>query len=158
MVIAIEVRAIRRHVVEHTIENQPDTQLLCVLRQVVPVFLLAEIRIDMQIVLRVVTVVRSGVEDGVHVDRVYSERLEITKLLVDALQVAAKVVTSTRPFPVRSARLRSAEAPGARTVRLRIGAAVALWKGVPRKREDRVVVARIAGMRIVIVSTVAEAI
>src|SRR6202022_428322 len=49
----------------------------------------AECRINMEIIVRVVTVVRAGGENRVHVDGVHAQRLDIVQFILNAEQVAA---------------------------------------------------------------------
>ena len=56
------------NVVEDAVQHDAHAELVGMLHQVLPVFLRAEVGIDLEIVLRIVAMVGSGVEDGVEVD------------------------------------------------------------------------------------------
>ena len=152
VVVAVEQRAVGRHVVEHAVEDHPDPPLGRVLDEVVEVLLGAEVGIDLRVVLGVVRVVRPGVEDRVEVDRRDAQRVEVGELLVDAPQVAAHVVAATRLLAGAAV----VEARRALRVGHRVVAAVALGQRVPVELQDRIVVADVAGLRVVVGPAVPE--
>ena len=60
--------------VEHTIHDDAYPELVCMLDQVIPVFLGAEVGIDLVIILGIVTVIGGRVEDGVEVKGIHPKR------------------------------------------------------------------------------------
>jgi hypothetical protein len=144
-------------VVEDAVEDDPDADLVGMLDEVLPVLLGAEGGIDLRVVLRVVRVVRAGVEDRVEIDRVDAGRLEDLELLVDALEIAAVVVAPARLLLGRAVgRWGRVEPP--RAVRRGVGvvAAIALGLDAPRQLHDRIVVPDRAGRQVVADPAVAE--
>src|SRR5690606_2572164 len=91
-VIAVEERAVARHVIENAIEDQANATFVGFLNQPAKCLQIAEERIDLQIVDRVVAVVRARLEDWVQVDSRYTKTGEIVQFLDDAGQVAAEKV------------------------------------------------------------------
>jgi hypothetical protein len=70
VVVAVEERAVRRHVVEDAVEDDVHPERVRLLDDELELLLVAEVRVDLQVVRRVVAVVRAGPEDRVQVDRV----------------------------------------------------------------------------------------
>ena len=132
MAIAIKNRAVGRHVVEDTVQNDAHSALPGVLDQIVPVFLGPEVRVNLVVVLGIVAVVGRGIEDRVEVNRRDAERLQVIQILVDPLQVAAHVVSTSRRLSRRAGgSWRWIEAPRACGRRVGVVAAVALGFGIP---------------------------
>src|ERR1700675_1732499 len=75
--------------VEHAVENElhAATARLSSKRGESGIF--AELRINVEIIVRVVTVVRARGENRVHVDGVHAQRLDIVQFVLNAEQVAA---------------------------------------------------------------------
>ena len=61
----------------------------------------AERRIDMEVVVGVIAVVRPGLEDRIHIDGVHTQALQIVEFVLDAKQIAAEELVAecarTRP-------------------------------------------------------------
>ena len=157
--VAVEERAIRRHVVEHAVEDDLHAARARPVDEVLEVLHRPEVRIDRAVVGGVVAVVRLRREDRVEVDRRDAEALQVVELARDAREVAAHVVAAARALDRRAPRRRVAvEAPRAVRRRVGVAAAVALGLRVPRQLQDRVVVAHVAGLRVVLRVPVAEAV
>src|SRR4030067_3264127 len=97
MVVAVEEWAVGGEMVEHPIQDDAYPELVGVLDQVLPVLLSAEVWIDLEITLRVVSVIGGGVEERVKVKRIHSECLQVVQVPVDPFQVTPHVVTPTWP-------------------------------------------------------------
>ena len=88
VVVAVEVLAVRRDVVEHAVEDDPDAGAVGRAHQLGELLVCAEERVDAQVVLRVIGVVAGSVEDGVEVDRRDAQALQVADAPGDAGQVA----------------------------------------------------------------------
>src|ERR1700682_4034448 len=71
----------------------------------------AECRINVEIIVRVVTVVRARGENRVHVDAVHAERLDIVQFVLNAEQVAAVELVAVLAGAARGGTARIAD-PG----------------------------------------------
>ena len=91
-VIAVEVEAVRRGVVEDTVEDETDSLCLGSGRQRGERRVSPERRVDVHVVGRVVAMVRSGVEDRREPDRLDAERLQVVELVLDPLEIPAEEV------------------------------------------------------------------
>ena len=76
-------------VVEHAIEHDPDPALVGGVEQLAQGVVAAQQRVDREVVVRVVAVVRCRREDRRQVQRIDPEVLEVAEMLGDAPQVAA---------------------------------------------------------------------
>ena len=85
--------------VEHAIQDNAHAQLIGMLDQVVKILLRAEVGIDLVVILCVVAVVGTGVEDRIKVKSVDAQRGQIIQVLIDALQVAAEVIAAAARLP-----------------------------------------------------------
>ena len=118
-VVAVEVHAVRRGVIEHAVENDLHAAAVQFRRQRGEGRVAAERRIDVQIVVGVVAVIGAGREDRVHVDGVDAERLDVIEFVLHALQIAAveliaELVVAGRAGIARIADLRVPEVVGER--------------------------------------------
>ena len=87
--IAVEVDRIVACVVEHTVENDGNAELLCRLTQLGKVLLGAQDRVDLGVVGRVVAVVARGFKDRVEVDCRKAQFGDAGQVFLDALERAA---------------------------------------------------------------------
>ena len=86
----VEIDAVVAGVAEHAVQQDPDPGGLCLPAQPGKTLLVAEARVDLQIVGGVVLVVAGGQEDGIEVQHADPHGLEIGQLFPDALQGAAE--------------------------------------------------------------------
>ena len=75
MVVAVKERAVGGHVIEHAIQHDAYAKLVGMLDQIIPILLRAKVGIDLLIVLRIVGMVGTGVEDRVEVNGIDTQRL-----------------------------------------------------------------------------------
>src|ERR1700732_4053125 len=75
--------------VEHAVENELQGATSRLSSQRGQSSISAECRINVEIIVRVVTVVRARGENRVHVDGVHAEQLDIVQFVLNAEQVAA---------------------------------------------------------------------
>src|SRR5690349_6402929 len=137
--------------VEDAVQHDPDAALIGMLDEVPPVGQIAEVGIDLIVMLRVVAVAAAGVEDRVEVDGVDAKRRQVIDQLVYAAQVTTVIIAPTRLlYGGAGGRRCGIEAPRTARSGVRIVAAVAFGEDTPRELEHGVVVAHIAGPRIVI--------
>ena len=71
--------------IEHAIQHNAHAELIGMLDQIVEILLGAEVRIDLEIILRIIRVIGARIEDRVEVQRIDTERLQIFQFLIDAL-------------------------------------------------------------------------
>ena len=86
---AVEVAGVGAHVVEDAVQDDRDAVLLGVHAQGPEALLVAEQRIDAQVVRRVVAVVARRLKDRVEIDRRDAQVLQVAEPLADALEGAA---------------------------------------------------------------------
>ncbi len=133
--------------VEDAVQQHLDPVLVRRLHHLHEVGLLAQVRIDLRVVARVVTVVRAGPEDRVQVDDGHAEALQVRHLLRDPGEVTAEVVAAVRALGADG--LVRPEALLARLERVGVVPAPALRHRAPRHAHDAVerrrrLVARVA--------------
>ena len=86
---AVEVAGVGAAVVEDAVEDDRDPPLGGVDAQLAEALLIAQHRIDAQVVGGVIAVVARRLEDGVEIEHRHAELLEIVEVLADALERAA---------------------------------------------------------------------
>ena len=89
---AVEIYAVAAHVGKHAVEHNADAHRLRFLAELAQLLFIAEHRVDLHIVARVVFMVGSRGKDRVEVDHAHAHILQIGQLLADALKVAAEEV------------------------------------------------------------------
>ena len=87
--VAVEVDRIVARVVEHTVQNDGNAQLLGRLAQLGKVLLGAQNRIDLGVICGVVAVVARGFKNGVEVDGCKAQLSDAGQVFLDALERAA---------------------------------------------------------------------
>ena len=87
--VAVEIDGVVARVVEHTVENDGNAQLLGRLTQFGKVLLGAQNRIDLGVIGGVVAVVTRGFKNGVEVDSCKSQLGDARQVFLDALERAA---------------------------------------------------------------------
>ena len=87
--VAVEVDRIVARVVEHTVQDDGNVQLLGRLTQLGKVLLGAQDRVDLSVVCRVVAVVARGLKDGVEVDGRKAQFGDARQVFLNALERAA---------------------------------------------------------------------
>ena len=143
--------------IEDAIQNDVDVLFAGVLDQIIPIFLRAEIGIDFVVVLGIVAVIGTAIKDGVEVDGGDAERFEIIEPFIHALEIAAEIITSARTFLGGAVIGRGGiEAPRTISCAIRVVAAVAFGQCSPLEFNDRIIVADITGLRVVVVAAVEE--
>src|SRR4030081_2150608 len=75
--------------IEHAVENELHAAPISLSSKRGESGISAECRINVEIIVRIVTVVRARGENRVHVDGVHAQRLDIVQFVLDAEQVAA---------------------------------------------------------------------
>ena len=80
MMIAVKERAVRRHVVEHAIQYNAHAQLIGMLDQVIEILLRAKVGIDLVVILRVIGMVGTCIEDRIKVKRVDTQRFQVISI------------------------------------------------------------------------------
>ena len=73
MTVPIEKLAIGRNMVEDAVQNDPHAALGRMLHEVFPIFLRPEIRINLEVVLRVVPVIGGGIKDRIQIQCIHTE-------------------------------------------------------------------------------------
>ena len=71
VMVAVKKRAVGGEVIKDAVKNDPHSILIGVFRQVFPILLRAEVRIDLRVVPSVVSMVRGRVKDWIEIQRVY---------------------------------------------------------------------------------------
>ena len=145
--------------IEHAIQNDVDLFFAGVFHQILPILLRAKVGIDLIVILGVVAVVGTRIEDRVEINGGNAEGLEIVERLIHTLEVAAEIITAARLFLGWAVGGRGGvETP--RTIRRAIGviAAVSFRQCTPFEFEHRVIVADIAGLRVIVGAAVEEAV
>ena len=89
VLVTVEVDGVAAAVVPHAVENNGDAHLGGLVAQAAERRLVAQHRIDAQVVGRVVAVVARRLEDRVEVDHRDAQALEVAELLADAVERAA---------------------------------------------------------------------
>ena len=77
---------------KYAVEDYPDAELFSLLAKLDIILLCAEQRVDFAVICGVIAVIFVSLKYRVEVNAAYAERLDIFKLLSNALQVAAEVV------------------------------------------------------------------
>ena len=76
-------------VVEHAVEDDPHPALVGPVEQLAQGVVTAEQRVDREVVVRVISMIRGRLEDRRHVDRGHAQVDEVVQVFGDAEQVAA---------------------------------------------------------------------
>ena len=87
--VAVEVQRVGSGMVEHAVQDDGDAALAGLVAQALEALLVAQHRVDLQVVARVVAMRRLRLEDGVKVQHRHAQAFQIVKVLADALQRAA---------------------------------------------------------------------
>src|SRR5688572_4473032 len=77
--------------VEHAVQHDPDATVLAGVKQRVKCLISTQQRIDQQVVVRVIAMVRGRLEDGVEVKRGDAEVDQVVKFLDHSEEIAALV-------------------------------------------------------------------
>src|SRR5205085_10488549 len=87
--IAIKINAVGRGVIEDSIEDQMHAALIDGRDERLKRGIAAERRINVQVIVRVVAMIRARGEDRIQIDRVNAEALQVVEFLFDAFQITA---------------------------------------------------------------------
>src|SRR5688500_2104181 len=145
--------------IEHAIHYQAHSQLVGMFDQILPILLRAKVWVDFVVILGIVGVVGGRVEDGVEVDRIDTQRLQIIQILIHTLEITTHVIAPARLlFVWTRGWWRIIKAPWTVGIAIRVITAIAFRQSTPWKRQHRVIVAHITSIGVIIPSSITEAI
>ena len=87
--LCVEIDAVRSGVIEYPVEQNGNSPLRCGAHKRQQCLVPAEHPVDMQIIRRIVTVIRRRLENRIEIETGYTERRKIIELLCDSCKVAA---------------------------------------------------------------------